>query len=85
MKNEIEELMMLTPKRKSILWRYKSDEDESIFVYGISKGRAIALSGEFAVNKEEVLKNSVIWKAGIITSTVDIITVYFVLWKKDIK
>lgn len=39
MKNEIEELMMLTPKRKSILWRYKSDEDESIFVYGISKGR----------------------------------------------
>lgn len=57
MKNEIEELMMLTPKRKSILWRYKSDEDESIFVYGISKGRAIALSGEFAVNKEEVLKN----------------------------
>ena len=41
MKNEIEELMMLTPKRKSILWRYKSDEDESIFVYGISKGRAI--------------------------------------------
>lgn len=35
MKNEIEELMMLTPKRKSILWRYKSDEDESIFVYGI--------------------------------------------------
>ena len=53
MKNEIEELMMLTPKRKSILWRYKSDEDESIFVYGISKGRAIALSGEFAVTREE--------------------------------
>ncbi len=57
MKNETGELLMLTPKRKSILWRYKSDEDDSIFVYGISKGRALALSGEFAVNKEEVLKN----------------------------
>jgi len=41
------EIMELTPKRKSILWRYKSDEDDSIFVYGISKGRALALSGEF--------------------------------------
>lgn len=51
------EIMELTPKRKSILWRYKSDEDDSIFVYGISKGRALALSGEFAVSKEEVLKN----------------------------
>lgn len=30
-------------------------------------------------------QSSVIWKAGIITSTVDIIALYFVLWKKDIK
>jgi len=35
--------------------------------------------------KEIIDYSSVIWKAGIITSTVDIITVYFVLWKKDIK
>ena len=57
MKSEYNEIMALTPKRKSILWRYKSDEDDSIFVYGISKGRALTLSGEFAVSKEEVLKN----------------------------
>ena len=55
--NNKTDIMMLTPKRKSILWRYKSDEDDSIFVYGISKGRALALSGEFAVSKDEVLKN----------------------------
>lgn len=51
------ELLELTPKRKSILWRYKNDNDDSILVYGISRGRAIALSGEYAINKEEVLQN----------------------------
>lgn len=47
MKNEIEELMMLHQKENLFFGSYKSDEDESIFVYGISKGRQIALSGEF--------------------------------------
>lgn len=47
----------LTPKRKSILWRYRSDVDDAIIVYGISKERSITLSGEFAVNKEDILKN----------------------------
>lgn len=47
----------LTPKRKSILWKYRSDEDDAIIVYGISKERSITLSGEFAVNKDDILKN----------------------------
>ena len=53
MKNEIEELMMLTPKRKSILWRYKSDEDESIFVMESQKGERLLFQENLQLTRKK--------------------------------
>lgn len=50
-KMEKNEVLLLTPKRKSILWRYRSDDDDAVIAYGISKERSKLLSNEFSINE----------------------------------
>lgn len=60
-------IMCLTPKKKSILWKYLNDN--SILVYAMSRHRSLILSSNFALDEENLKQN--VKKAQILAESRD--------------